>query len=73
MEIFDLRTGLKALGQWIGVFRHRGGWLPSPGLDTAILVLGRTANSATTLMAVDSPPATSAGAGQCVYRRAQGI
>src|SRR3989449_9377073 len=45
MEIFDLRTGLK---RWdsgsLSVVTARG-WLPSPGLDTAILVLGRTARS----------------------------
>jgi len=53
MEVFDLRTGLK---RWdsgsLSVVAARG-WLPSPDPDTAILMLGRTANSATTLMAVD--------------------
>ncbi len=53
MEVLDLRTGLK---RWdsgsLSVVAARG-WLPSPGLDTAILILGRTANSAKTLMAVN--------------------
>ena len=53
MEIFDLRTGLKRWDSGSLSFVTARGWLPSPGLDTAILVLGRTANSATTLMAVD--------------------
>ena len=53
LEIFDLRTGGK---RWdsgsLSVLAARG-WLPSPGTDTAIVLLGRTANSPTTLMAVD--------------------
>ena len=53
LEVFDLRTGGK---RWdsgsLSVIAARG-WLPSPGTDTAIVLLGRTANSPTTLMAVD--------------------
>jgi len=53
MEVLDLRTGLKRWDSGSLSFVAARGWLPSPGLDTAILMLGRTANSATTLMAVD--------------------
>src|SRR2546422_5994271 len=53
MEVLDLRPGLKRWDSGSLSFVAARGWLPSPGLDTAILMLGRTANSATTLMAVD--------------------
>ena len=53
MEVLDLHTGLKRWDSGSLSFVAARGWLPSPGLDTAILILGRTANSAMTLMAVD--------------------
>jgi outer membrane protein assembly factor BamB len=53
MEIFDLRTGLKRWDSGSLSFLTARGWLPSPSADTAVLMLGRTAQSPTTLMAID--------------------
>jgi len=53
MEIIDLHTGLRRWGSETLSFSAARGWLPSAALDTAVLMLGRTAASATTLMAVD--------------------
>jgi len=53
MEIIDLRTGLKRWDSGSLSFLAARGWLPSPAVDTAMLILGRTAGSASTLMAVD--------------------
>jgi outer membrane protein assembly factor BamB len=53
MEIIDLHTGLRRWGSETLSFSAARGWLPSAALDTAILILGRTAASATTVMAVD--------------------
>ncbi len=53
MEIIDLRTGLKRWDSGSLSFLAARGWLPSPAADTAMLILGRTAGSASTLMAVD--------------------
>ncbi|HKW40093.1 MAG TPA: PQQ-binding-like beta-propeller repeat protein, partial [Gemmatimonadales bacterium] len=53
MQIIDLRTGVKRWDTGSLSFQVARGWLPSPGADTALLVLGRTATSATTLTSVD--------------------
>jgi len=53
MEVFDLRTGAKRWDTGALSIAAASGWLPSPGADTAILVLGNTAQSPTALLAVD--------------------
>lgn len=55
MEIIDLRTGEKRWDTRTLSFTAARGWLPLDGPDTAILMLGRTAESPTTLTAVQLP------------------
>ena len=55
MQLIDLRTGQKRWDTNTLGFNVARGWLPSPNLDTAIILLGRTAASPTTLMYVDVP------------------
>ena len=53
MQTIDLRSGQKRWDSATLSFAGVRGWLPSPNADTAIIILGRTARSAWTLVAVD--------------------
>ncbi len=53
MQAIDLRTGEKRWDTGTLSFAAARGWLSSPNVDTAIIMLGNTARGASTLMAVD--------------------
>jgi len=53
MEIIDLRTGERRWDTGELSLRAARGWLPLPSEDLLILMYGRTAESASTLMAVE--------------------
>jgi outer membrane protein assembly factor BamB len=53
MEVLDLRSGQKRWDTRALSFTAARGWLPLGGPDTAILMLGRTAESPATLSAVE--------------------
>ena len=53
MDILDFRTGKTQWGTRALSFTSARGWLPTSSPDTLILMLGRTAESATTLVAVE--------------------
>jgi len=53
MEIIDVRTGERRWDTGALSLLAVRGWLPLPGKDTLVLMYGRTAESASTLMAVE--------------------
>ena len=53
LHIIDLRTGVERWNSATVSFLRALGWLPSPNADTAIIMLGHTKASPSTLIAID--------------------